>query len=114
MRILNVLVFLIIFRLRLVRSGISLQSRLNISEAEQTWILANPPYGNRLGRDDDLIALYRLLGDRCKVFANAILGLITSERELVQALGLRSNKKWEMQAGGLKLNIARFELGLSV
>ena len=50
--------------------------QLNISEAEQTWILANPPYGNRLGRDDDLIALYRLLGDRCKVFPNAILGLL--------------------------------------
>ena len=86
--------------------------QMNISETDQTWILANPPYGNRLGRGDDLVSLYRLLGDRCKAFANACLGLITSERELVQALGLRSNKKWEMQAGGLKVNIARFELGL--
>ena len=42
--------------------------QMNISEADQTWILANPPYGNRLGRGDDLVALYRLLGDRCKAF----------------------------------------------
>ena len=87
--------------------------QVNISKADQVWILANPPYGNRLGRDDDLITLYRLLGDRCKAFPNASLGLVTSERGLVQALGLRSNKKWEMQAGGVRLNIARFELGLS-
>ena len=41
---------------------------MNISETDQTWILANPPYGNRLGRGDDLVNLYRLLGDRCKAF----------------------------------------------
>ena len=31
----------------------------------------------------------------------------------MQALGLRSDKKWEMQAGGLRLNIAKFALGLT-
>ena len=30
----------------------------------------------------------------------------------MQAIGLRSDKRWEMQAGGLRLNIAKYELGL--
>ena len=58
------------------------------------------------------MSLYRTLGDRCKAFQNAQLGLVTSEKELIEALGLRADKKWEMQAGGLRLNIAKFCLGL--
>jgi 23S rRNA G2069 N7-methylase RlmK/C1962 C5-methylase RlmI len=88
-------------------------SNAGITETDTVWILANPPYGTRLGRNEDLAALYRLLGDRCKGFKNAHLGLVTSEKELMQALGLRSDKKWEMQAGGLRLNIAKFALGLT-
>ena len=84
-----------------------------ITETDTVWILANPPYGTRLGQNEDLVTLYRLLGDRCKEFKNAHLGLVTSEKELMQALGLRSDKKWEMQAGGLRLNIAKFALGLT-
>ncbi len=88
-------------------------SNAGITETDTVWILANPPYGTRLGRNEDLATLYRLLGDRCKEFKNAHLGLVTSEKELMQALGLRSDKKWEMQAGGLRLNIAKFALGLT-
>ncbi len=84
-----------------------------ITNAEIVWILANPPYGTRLGRNDDLVSLYRTLGNRCKVFQNAQLGLVTSEKELIQALGLRADKKWEILAGGLRLNIAKFRLGVS-
>ena len=58
------------------------------------------------------MGLYRLLGDRCRDFKNACLGVVTSDRELMHALGLRSDKRWEMQAGGLRLNIAKYELGL--
>lgn len=112
-------------RANIERAGLSDLISVEIGEIEQltpdqvdgladkpTWILANPPYGTRLGKNDDLAALYRLLGDRCKEFTNANLGLITSEKEWVQALGLRSDKKWEIQAGGLRLNIAKFRLGL--
>ncbi|MGB0359509.1 MAG: bifunctional 23S rRNA (guanine(2069)-N(7))-methyltransferase RlmK/23S rRNA (guanine(2445)-N(2))-methyltransferase RlmL [Litorivicinaceae bacterium] len=88
-------------------------SNAGITETDTVWILANPPYGTRLGRSEDLATLYRLLGDRCKEFKNAHLGLVTSEKDLMQALGLRSDKKWEMQAGGLRLNIAKFALGLT-
>ena len=82
------------------------------SDAAEVWILANPPYGTRLGRTEDLVGLYRLLGDRCRDFKNAYLGVVTSDRDLMQAIGLRSDKRWEMQAGGLRLNIAKYELGL--
>ena len=83
-----------------------------VTDTDAVWIVANPPYGTRLGRNEDLVSLYRLLGDRCKEFKKAYLGLVTSEKELMQALGLRADKKWEMQAGGQRLNIAKFALGL--
>jgi 23S rRNA G2069 N7-methylase RlmK/C1962 C5-methylase RlmI len=83
-----------------------------LSEADRVWILANPPYGTRLSRHQDLAELYRILGERCKAFSHAHLGLITSEKEWIQAVGLRSEKKWEMQAGGLRLNIGKYALGL--
>ena len=88
------------------------QVNIGVTDTDTVWIVANPPYGTRLGRNEDLVSLYRLLGDRCKEFKNAYLGLVTSEKELMQALGLRADKKWEMQAGGLRLNIAKFALGL--
>ena len=84
-----------------------------LSEADLVWILANPPYGTRLSRHEDLAELYRILGERCKAFSHAHLGLITSEKEWIQAVGLRSDKKWEMQAGGMRLNIGKFALGLN-
>ncbi|MDC3278877.1 N-6 DNA methylase, partial [Litorivicinus sp.] len=84
-----------------------------LSEADHVWILANPPYGTRLSRHEDLAELYRILGERCKAFSHAHLGLITSEKEWIQAVGLRSDKKWEMQAGGMRLNIGKFALGLN-
>ncbi|MEK9556446.1 MAG: N-6 DNA methylase, partial [Gammaproteobacteria bacterium] len=46
-------------------------SNAGITETDTVWILANPPYGTRLGRNEDLATLYRLLGDRCKEFKNA-------------------------------------------
>ena len=96
-------------------AGIAELSQVNtgVTDTDAVWIMANPPYGTRLGRNEDLLSLYRLLGDRCKEFKNAHLGLVTSEKELMQALGLRADKKWEMQAGGQRLNIAKFALGLT-
>lgn len=84
-----------------------------LSEADRVWILANPPYGTRLNRHEDLAELYRILGERCKAFNHAHLGIITSEKEWIQAVGLRSDKKWEMRAGGMHLNIGKFALGLN-
>ena len=77
------------------------------------WLLANPPYGTRLNKNQDLPSLYRALGEQGKLFIGANLGLVTSEAYLMQAVGLRADKKWELQAGGLRLNIARFALGTS-
>ena len=52
-----------------------------VTDTDAVWIVANPPYGTRLGRNEDLVSLYRLLGDRCKEFKKAYLGLVTSDRK---------------------------------
>ena len=75
------------------------------------WILANPPYGTRLGRGQDLPDLYYTLGERAKQWAGSQLGVITSEPELSQAMRLRAKKKWTMQAGGQRLTISQFAMG---
>ena len=75
------------------------------------WILANPPYGTRLGRGQDLLDLYFTLGERAKHWVGSQLAVITSEPELSQAMRLRAKKKWTMQAGGQRLTISQFELG---
>lgn len=75
------------------------------------WILANPPYGTRLGRGQDLPELYFTLGERAKQWAGSQLGVITSEPELSQSMRLRPKKKWTMQAGGQRLTISQFVLG---
>lgn len=76
------------------------------------WILANPPYGVRLGRKDDLVALYRALGEQVKTFVGSQFGVVSSNPEWIQAMALRSAKKWTLQAGGQALTISKFNLGI--
>lgn len=75
------------------------------------WILANPPYGERLGAQSDLPALYAALGDNARRFGGSQLGVITLESELMQALRLRPEKKWDISAGRFALSLGRFQLG---
>lgn len=75
------------------------------------WILANPPYGERLGTQSDLPALYTALGDNARRFEGSQLGVITLDSELLQSLRLRPDKKWQISAGRFALTLGRFQLG---
>lgn len=75
------------------------------------WILANPPYGVRLGRKEDLFATYKILGEQLKAFEGSQLGIVSSNPELIKAMALRATKKWTLQAGGHALTISHFALG---
>ncbi|MBD1401655.1 bifunctional 23S rRNA (guanine(2069)-N(7))-methyltransferase RlmK/23S rRNA (guanine(2445)-N(2))-methyltransferase RlmL [Pelovirga terrestris] len=74
-------------------------------------LIANPPYGERLGNSDELAPLYNQLG---QVMAQQCpgwhAGVITSEQELGRAIGLRADKINVLYNGALKCQLLQFVL----
>ncbi len=72
------------------------------TELKTGLILTNPPYGERLGEQEQLQGLYRLLGDKCREqFEGWKLGVFTSNPSLGKSLGLRANKRYKLYNGAL-------------
>ena len=74
-------------------------------------LVANPPYGERLGAESELPALYNLLGEKlarqCRGWKGAV---ITSNPQLGRAIGLRAGKINTLYNGALKCQLLQFEL----
>ncbi len=74
-------------------------------------LIANPPYGERLGNSADLAPLYNQLGQvmaqQCQGWRG---GVITSEKELGRAIGLRADKINVLYNGALKCQLLQFVL----
>ena len=74
-------------------------------------LVANPPYGERLGIESELPALYNLLGEKmarqCPGWKAAI---ITSNPQLGRSIGLRAGKINVLYNGALKCQLLQFEL----
>jgi 23S rRNA (guanine2445-N2)-methyltransferase / 23S rRNA (guanine2069-N7)-methyltransferase len=79
--------------------------------ARSGLIATNPPYGERLGRIEELIPLYRSLGEHLKQhFSDWQAAVITSEIELGKAIGLRARKRYALYNGALKCTLLLFSL----
>ena len=74
-------------------------------------IVANPPYGIRIGRDQDLELFHRQLGDflkqRCK---GSIAYIYFGDPDFMQFMGLKASFRKPIRAGGLDGRLARYEL----
>jgi 23S rRNA (guanine2445-N2)-methyltransferase / 23S rRNA (guanine2069-N7)-methyltransferase len=74
-------------------------------------LVANPPYGERLGEEAELPPLYNLLGEKmarhCQGWKGAV---ITSNPQLGRAIGLRAGKINTLYNGALKCQLLQFEL----
>ncbi len=74
-------------------------------------ILVNPPYGERLGQEEDLAALYKRLGD---IFKQRWKGytafLFTADRELAKRVGLRPSRRLVLWNGPLECRLYRYDL----
>ena len=74
-------------------------------------VVANPPYGERLGDAAKLPPLYNLLGERlagqCRGWRAAV---ITSSPQLGRSIGLRAGKINILYNGALKCQLLQFEL----
>ena len=68
------------------------------------FIITNPPYGERLekGHDQDLLLLYRTLGERYQALSSWSLYVITSYSGAEKALGLKAQKNRKIYNGMIK------------
>ncbi|PIE24239.1 MAG: bifunctional 23S rRNA (guanine(2069)-N(7))-methyltransferase RlmK/23S rRNA (guanine(2445)-N(2))-methyltransferase RlmL [Neptuniibacter caesariensis] len=66
-------------------------------------IVTNPPYGERLGETQQLMFLYRHLGDKLKAqFAGWTAAIFTSNPDLCKVMGLRAAKQYKLYNGALE------------
>ena len=73
-------------------------------------VLMNPPYGERMVKDD-INALYKSIGDTLKKkYAGYDAWLITSNMEAVKQIGLRPSRKITVFNGSLECKFMKFEM----
>ena len=74
-------------------------------------VLCNPPYGERLGKDADLGAFYKQLGD---VFKQRFKGwtafVLSGNKALAKSIGLKSSQRIPVYNGTLPCQLMKYEL----
>jgi len=82
-----------------------------LSALEGCVIVTNPPYGIRMGGDENLAMLYKNLGDflkqKCK---NSAAFVYFGERDYIKKIGLKSTWKKPIKAGGLDGRLVKYEI----
>jgi putative N6-adenine-specific DNA methylase len=74
-------------------------------------ILTNPPYGVRLGEQQDLAALYPKLGDALKgKYAGWKVWIFTGDLRLPKLIGLRPTRRIPLYNGALECRLYGFEI----
>lgn len=75
-------------------------------------VVANPPYGERLGSVPELRRLYAELGARLREhFPGWQAGIFTANEELAHSLGLRARRLYTLYNGALRCRLLLFDLG---
>ncbi|NJL91235.1 MAG: RNA methyltransferase [Coleofasciculaceae cyanobacterium SM2_1_6] len=79
--------------------------------AAQGVLVCNPPYGERIGRDQELSGLYKLLGDVMKRrFKGWTAFVLSGNRELTKAIGLKPSQQTQIFNGSLPCQFLKYEL----
>jgi 23S rRNA (guanine2445-N2)-methyltransferase / 23S rRNA (guanine2069-N7)-methyltransferase len=74
-------------------------------------LVVNPPYGERLSSEPELIKLYSLLGSTLKQhFGGWLAAMFTARADLAPRLGLRADRQWSLYNGDLPCKLLRFEI----
>jgi len=74
-------------------------------------IVCNPPYGERLGEEQELMALYKTLGDVLKTdFSTWQAAVFTSNNELAKKIGISAKKKYKLFNGKLAAELLLFSI----
>ena len=87
------------------------QSWFKTRKADRGIIIINPPYGERMDKDEDINAFYAEIGDTLKQnWAGYTAWIITSNMEAAKHIGLSSKPKLKMFNGSLECRLMRFEI----
>jgi putative N6-adenine-specific DNA methylase len=74
-------------------------------------LVANPPYGERLGTEDELAAFYPLLGDALKQrFAGWSCWLLSADMRLPKLIRLQTSRKIPLYNGALECRLYNVEI----
>jgi putative N6-adenine-specific DNA methylase len=74
-------------------------------------LVTNPPYGVRMGEQDELAALYPRLGDALKVrFAGWRACIFTADQRLPKLIGLKAARRIPLYNGALECRLYVFEM----
>ena len=80
-------------------------------EAPSGLVVANPPYGERLGSSSELPALYAELGIQLKkCFPGWRAAVFTGNPELGKSMGLRAGKMHTLYNGAIECKLLHFEI----
>jgi putative N6-adenine-specific DNA methylase len=79
--------------------------------ADSGVLFCNPPYGERLGKNSDLGAFYKLLGDVMKQrFKGWTAFVLSGNKELAKYIGLKSSQRIAVYNGTLPCQLMKYEL----
>ncbi len=78
-------------------------------------VICNPPYGERLGDEEEIVELYKAFGETLKSkFQHWQAAIIISDPELGFCLGIRSQKPVRFYNGALECKLLRMKIEESV
>lgn len=76
--------------------------KLDEGKADGALVMMNPPYGERLSQDKNVLQLYQDIGSTLKhQFSGAIAWVISSNAEALKCIGLRPAKRMHLLNGDL-------------
>ncbi len=80
-------------------------------EGEKGVVIINPPYGKRMGEEEQLKELYRRIGDifkqRCRGWTGYV---ITGNLELAKYIGLKASRRFVLFNGPIECRLLKYEL----
>ena len=82
----------------------------NFGEEKKYTIIMNPPYGERMNKDD-IKALYKTIGDTLKhKYKGSSAWIISSSIEGFKSVGLKTSRKISLYNGGLPCKYCKYEM----
>ncbi len=74
-------------------------------------LIANPPYGERMGKKMNLENLYKTLGDRLKKhYEGWSAGVFTASPDLSKKMGIRARKQYHLFNGPIPCRLLNFDI----